>query len=155
MIVFGNLLSRALNVIPSTPIYWLKYNGRTINEMGIEVATYNTPVLINKASCQPIENREYESLKLNLQKKYLRVFATADISVFENTGSPDKIIYDKKSWTVVSNQRWNPYDSWNELICVQDKSDFSVIDDSGNLQIFDIENFFISGGKLSAVNPNE
>lgn len=125
MIAFGNLLRRALRNIPKTTVLWYKFSEKTINQMGVEVNDYDAPVTIEQASCQPIENREYEALKLNLQKKYMRVFATADINVFESAGSPDKIEYDGHKWTVVANQRWSPYDGWNELICVRDDTDIT------------------------------
>ena len=130
MIAFGNLIRRALRNIPKTTIQWYKFKGKAINEIGIEVNTYEPSVEISQASCQPIENREYEALKLNLQKKYIRVFATADINVFESAGSPDKIEYDNHKYTVVSNQRWSPYDGWNELICVQDDTDITISSNS-------------------------
>ena len=80
-----------------------------------------------------MNNREYAALNLNLQKRYITVFVSADATVFANAQNPDKIAYNGLFWTVLSNQRWYPYDNWNQLLCVEDKSDITLVDDNGNL----------------------
>ena len=130
---FNNLLSRALRNIPCTPIQWYKFHGSVINSMGRETTAYEQPIEVSNASAQPVNNREYEALNLNLQKRYIKVFVSADATVFANAQNPDKIAYNGLIWTVLSNQRWYPYDNWNQLLCVEDKSDITLVDGNGNL----------------------
>ena len=116
----GNLLTQALGVIPPTSIIWNPFLRKIINEIGIEQLQYGEDVFIENALVQPVSNKMKSELQLASEKEYIRVFASADILLFEKAKIADRIQWDSKEYTVIKNTRWHSYDGWNEIICVKE-----------------------------------
>ena len=117
----GNLLNQALGAIPPTSIVWKPYASKTINSLGVEVATYGADVAIDNAIVQPLSNKMRNELQLASEKEYIRVFVSADVALFEKARFADRILWNGNIYTVIKNTRWFVYDGWNEVICVREE----------------------------------
>ena len=120
--MLNNLLSVALNSIRRTPIQIMKYSAQTVGFGGIEQSTYSAPITVNDTIAQPVKNSDYARLGLDFQKAYFTFFVKSDaISLEDTNATPDKIIYNGKTWVVVKTKRWYPYDGWTQVIAVAEK----------------------------------
>lgn len=120
---FGNLLNQVLGVIPPTTIQWSPYKSKTVNSVGIEEVVYDTPITIDNAIVQPLSNKMRIELQLTSEREYIRVFASADVVLFEKARFADRIIWNGNTYTVIKNTRWFTYDGWNEVICVKEEDE--------------------------------
>lgn len=119
----SNLLKKALKLIPGESYQFLKYQGETINNLGIAVPSYAEAVTISPAHgmAQSPENSLYNQLGLSLDKNY-KIFYGA-VSIFGNEAQPqpDRFIYDGKVFETVRNTDWFNYDGWCGVLAVEIK----------------------------------
>lgn len=118
MIPGSNLLDLALSVISPQQVEYQQFLGRALNENGIEVATYATPITIS-GSLQPVPRRLYEQYGLNIDKTYYTLYTSGVIQDVTRNVSGDQMIYGGKTFTAESQNEWTPIDGWTGVFWVQ------------------------------------
>lgn len=120
-----NLLRKALRIIPGESYQYLKYQGEIINDFGISVPSYATPVTITPQNgiVQSPENSIYQQLGLSLDKNYKIFYGATSILGNEAQPQPDRFIYDGKTFETVRNTDWFNYDGWCGVLAVEIKRD--------------------------------
>lgn len=113
----NNLLEEALRVIPPTVFHLRKFAGNVENEMGYSVPAYGEPVEIS-GSVQPVSGMVYEQLGLHRDKNHKTFFGSKLMENLSHKGpeSPDIIIYESKTFEVVSAMDWYSYNGWTYVI---------------------------------------
>ena len=81
------------------------YDGTTTNEIGNEVLTYTAPVTYT-GSIQPVSNKMYEQLGLELQKNYKVVFCPQLLHSIAEKEVTGKIEYDGGTYDIIENKNW-------------------------------------------------
>lgn len=118
MIVPGsNLLSIALTVIAPTAIALSCAIGRTQNAVGEWVTTYAAQVPV-EGSWQPVDQTKYESLGLDLSKKYFMFYASEQIDSINRGESPDLAERNGRKYSAVGDVPWNDVDGWQSAMFV-------------------------------------
>jgi hypothetical protein len=120
--MFNNLLRQAFKLIPQQDFQYCKWESKTVNEQGIMINSYASPVSY-KGSIQAIDQALYEKLGLDFEKQYRMVYASVfmhgvDVSSEQNT--PDRLIFEGKNWKVIRNTPWYSADGWCGVLVVED-----------------------------------
>ena len=108
-------------MIPGESFEYLKYEGETVNALGVKVPTYADAVPVT-GSVQSPENSIYEQLGLSLEKNYKIFYASKDIKSNETQPQPDRFIYDNRTFETVRNTNWFLYDGWAGVLAVELKT---------------------------------
>ena len=116
--IAGNLLNRALKRVGSQTVQYMRFSGRTTNEIGLDVSTYAEPVNIT-GSVQAVPRSTYEQLGLDFQKRYIMIYTSAPVVDLQRDVSGDKISVGGKSYQVVSATDWLMMDGWQSVLCVE------------------------------------
>lgn len=117
--MFNNLLNQALTLIPKQKFTFCKYQGQTVNELGIKQEEYAAGIEF-EGSVQAIEQAMYEKLGLQWSKKYIQIYSSLDIRNTDNTQiSPDKVIWNGKEYIVTKVTNWYLQDGWTNIIAVE------------------------------------
>lgn len=117
--MFNNLLNQALSIIPKQSFTYIKYQGQTINELGIKQDVYDTAIEV-QGSVQAISQDMYEKLGLDWSKKYIQIYSSLDIRNTDNDQvSPDKIVWNGKNYLVTKATNWYQQDGWTNIIAVE------------------------------------
>lgn len=118
MIVPGsNLLAIALTVITPSEIALSRATGRVQNAVGEWVTTYAPQVPI-EGSWQPVDQTKYESLGLDLTKKYFTFYASEVINSINRGESPDLCERNGRKYSTVGDVPWNDVDGWQSALFV-------------------------------------
>lgn len=134
MASLGNLLKKALTVIPSETFQYRKVVSVATNEIGNTIATFsewqNTrgsvqPGLTFSFNARGISSMMDLKLAFKIgvdQSKDLITVFTKDIDLVNThfQEQPDQIKYDGRVFNIISVSNWLPYDSWKSLVCVED-----------------------------------
>lgn len=113
-----NLLKKALRLIPPEKFEYLKFEGQAVNDFGIEIPQYASPISL-KGSVQSPENSLYQQMGLDLDKNYKIFYAVQSIKGNEAEPQPDRFIYDNRTYEVVKNSDWFNYDGWCGVLAVE------------------------------------
>ena len=117
--MFGNLLNKALSIIPQQTFVYYKWKSNTVSSIGIKKDEYETPITLY-GSVQAIEQTMYDKLGLDWSKKYIHIYASANIRNTDNEQiSPDKIVWDNKEYLVTKCTNWYKQDGWVNIIAVE------------------------------------
>jgi len=118
MIVPGsNLLAIALTVIAPETIALYPATGRTQNSIGEWVTTYAAGLPV-EGSWQPIDQSKYESLGLDLSKRYFMFYASEDITGIVRNESPDIAERKGRKYSTVGDTPWYDVDGWQASMFV-------------------------------------
>lgn len=121
--MFGNLLNKALSIIPKQKFTFCKYQGQTVNEIGIKQDVYDTGIEC-EGSVQAVEQAMYEKLGLQWSKKYIQIYSSLDIrNTDADQVSPDKVIWNGKEYIVTKVTNWYLQDGWTNIIAVENKEE--------------------------------
>ncbi len=110
-----NLLKTALKVIASTPIVYYQALGRTLNAVGQDVTTYNSPLTL-LGSWQAVPRSLYEQYGLDLQKTYFNFFVSKELVDIERDVSNDLLVYQNNVYQCQSATEWFGIDGWIQMI---------------------------------------
>lgn len=113
-----NILSMALSVIASQPITYLAYVSRSTNTIGLQNAVYAAPVTIN-GSIQPVQRELMETLGLDLQRNYQRIFVPNQIIDIGRDVTSDKFQFQGVTYQGLSLTKWIGVDGWNECLVIE------------------------------------
>lgn len=117
--MFNNLLNQALTLIPKQKFTFCKYQGQTVNKLGIKQDVYAAGIEF-EGSVQAVEQAMYEKLGLQWSKKYIQIYSSLDIRNTDNDQvSPDKIIWNGKEYLVTKVTNWYLQDGWTNIIAVE------------------------------------
>lgn len=114
----SNLLRQALTVILRQNVAYLKANGRSLNNVGQFITTYDPQVVIF-GSFQPVPRQLYEQYGLDLQKNYYTLYAPNAIIDIARDVSNDLIKYNGIVFQCESNNDWFAPDGWKGVLCCQ------------------------------------
>lgn len=112
-----NLFAIASNVIATDTVLWAKFVSRELNELGNWINTYESPEEI-RCSVQPVEAREYQTLGLDLSKRYITIFTSHDVQHVKREAGPDRFIWNSAMWESVGGDDWFNQDGWRESLLV-------------------------------------
>lgn len=113
-----NLLSAALTLIPSVTFKYYKFKSNTINERGLDISTYESPITV-KGLIRPVPAEKYEELDLNLQREHIYVHVPKNVLSLRVQESPDKIEYNGAFYFVVQIVNWFNYNGWSSGIAAR------------------------------------
>ncbi len=114
----ANVLSLALSVIGKQCIKYYRFIGRETNEIGIDINHYAPPETLY-ASVQAVDRNMYPYLGLDFQKRYIRVYACAQLQDLARDRSSDQIEFNKQRYQLLSDADWYYIDGWDGALCVQ------------------------------------
>ncbi len=119
MIPGSNLLQQALSVIRPTTLNVYRYIDRSVNSIGLDVATYATPECI-EGSVQALDRGSYSRLGLDYAKRHILIWLTAgDLSDLNRGRAPDQIGFNGRRYEIVDETDWVPIDGWARVIAVE------------------------------------
>lgn len=102
--------------------YPISENDAVINEIGNEVVTLPDPV-IYIGSIQPVDNKLYEQLGLDLAKNYKIVFCPKLLLSLAEQTIPGKIKYDNAWFDIIENQNWWETNGYTKCVICEIKAD--------------------------------
>lgn len=97
---------------------FLKYKGTTIDMMGRDVPEFAEPIT-HTGSIQPVSNKMYEQMGLDLDKNYKTVFCSALMQSIAENIQPDRIIYDGRTFELVENKNWYETNGYTKVLMVE------------------------------------
>lgn len=118
MIPGSNLLNMAMGLIATQPVTWIRSTGRTQNALGQWVTAYAEPVVI-RASFQPLDGAKYETLGLDLEKRYFVLYTSAAVKSIERDESPDLVQFSGRRYQCEADAGdWLAIDGWRGVLCI-------------------------------------
>lgn len=128
MIPGSNLLNMAFSIIAKQSIIYYFANGRTLNNVGQDVTTYDVGIQV-LGSFQPVPRKLYQVYGLDLQKSYFTFYASKNIFDVNRDISGDQISFKGDRFQCESNNDWFAIDGWKGVLCVHigpDEGDSNV-----------------------------
>ena len=117
-----NIAMKATNPLGcNRPFTLYKYKRSILDEMGRDVAQYDGGVEYI-GSIQPVQNKLYEQLGLDLTKNYKTLYCSTLIEGLAEQAQPDRIIYDGLTYETVENQVWYESNGWTKAIICEVKA---------------------------------
>ena len=115
----SNLLQIAMSVInPTGDVFLRKYAGEVDNDFGVPIKSWEEPVPMMGCSAQPISFHDIQVLGLEVGKRYIRVWVSADAQATSRGSEGDQFIWGLELWTIVEPTYWIKQDGWNEVVAV-------------------------------------
>ena len=112
----SNILSQALTALRCSIIQYFAANGRTTNDVGQWLTTYNQPLTVY-GSFQPVPKRLYEQYGLDFAKSYYIFYSLERVIDIKRDVSNDQILYEGERFQCESNTGWFRADSWDAVLC--------------------------------------
>jgi len=116
----NNVLSMALSIIPRVPFMLKRFSSRTRSDIGLIVPTYSDPVEV-WGIVQAVDNSAYQQLGLEFGKNYISVWAEIAMQGIDKQEVADQIIYDSKTFNIITSTDWINYNGWSSVIAVEAK----------------------------------
>lgn len=129
MIPGSNVLNMAFSIIAKQSVIYYRFIGRTLNDVGQDVATYEPGSLL-KGSFQPVQRNLYEALGLDLQKEYYWFYVSKALMDVSRNVSGDQLAFQGNRFQCESSTDWFAMDGWLAILCVR------IGLDGGNLNLF-------------------
>lgn len=114
----ANLLISALSIIQPQPFEYLKFAGRTTNDIGIDVPSFD-PSETMTGSIQAVSRTLYQVMGLDWKKNYIVIYSVGAITGVERDSSGDRVRFNGKTFQVLSENDWQPMDGWQGSLCVE------------------------------------
>lgn len=113
----SNLLLQAFRLLRPTKIDYFVFSGRTLNAVRNWQSSFGaaTPIY---CAVQPVQQNTYKQFGLDLQKKYVTVWAAKDIIDISRDTSGDRFIYKGRLYQLESENTWVDEDGWDKCIAV-------------------------------------
>lgn len=115
-----NLLDVALSVIGSQEVLYYQYAGRTLNSMGVYVASFVDPAIdVYEGSIQPVNRSVYAERGLDLEKNYVSWFLPfIDAQDLVRDQAGDQFEYNGRRYQMKGKTDWFMQDGWVEMLGV-------------------------------------
>lgn len=120
MIPGSNLFRQAIRLIAPMEIQYLKFLGRTQNQVRVWVSNY-APAVPIWASVQAVQRSSYNALGLDFQKNYIKIFADVDVVDLQRDSAGDQYIYNSKIYQIEDQTSWFVMDGWASVMAVEVK----------------------------------
>ena len=135
MVTGWDLLKQASDLIPTQAVQYRKHTGgATINDFGIDVPQYASATSIKGVHVQAMPSKMYAQLGLQPGRNARRVFINADLQGMESQfEGGDLLIFEGRTWKIVSVDDWYGYDGWKALSVVEEKTYPEVVVSSGGV----------------------
>lgn len=119
MIIPGiNLLNIAMTVIAKQTVNYYKNTGVTIDRIGVDVPTFNSPVPM-QGSVQAVQRDKYVQYGLDLQKNYVIFYTSGCVTDLQRMVSGDEFEYGGKRFKCESEVDWSAIDGWTGVLSVE------------------------------------
>jgi len=112
-----NLLNQALAQHKKTKAEWHPMKERTLDDRGVYVNTYCSPVTIY-GSFQPMSMNTIKALGLDLTKQYYVLYTSNPVLPVVKTSS-DRIVIQCREFEILSVVDWFDYDGWRQVNLVE------------------------------------
>lgn len=114
-----NLLALANRAIGFSSCVHKRWRGNAEDDAGIVDPQYYPDEPI-KASIQPVPRTMIELLGLDVQKDYVTIYTTADVTVrdTERNVSGDLVLFDGNTYQAESNTKWVAQNGWRGTVFV-------------------------------------
>jgi hypothetical protein len=116
-----NVLTTAMTVIPPEELQYERWQGNTINSIGLDVASYAEAVMIKGSIQHHVSEKMYQAYGLSLNKHYALVDVPAELYGSQENLTPDRLTFHNNTWIVLKNNNWYIYNGWVKLIVVAEK----------------------------------
>lgn len=113
----SNVLLEAFAAVDPQSIQYLAFQGRAQSASYRYVSEYSDPVPI-LASVQMVPRSMYLQYGLNVQKRYIKVFAAIDAVDVQRDTSSDRFIWSGGLYQIDSNNDWFVQDGWMSCIAI-------------------------------------
>lgn len=114
----SNLLNRALSRIAAQQITYFKFNGTTVNSVGVMNTDYAVPRII-AGSVQPVPRALYDKYGLLFDKNYVTIYVSKNALDVAADIAGDQFAYNGKRYQAESKTDWFAQDGWDAILCVQ------------------------------------
>ena len=113
-----NLLNIASRVLRYESITYTPFLGRTLNERGRYVNSYDTAISI-KASVQPVPREIYPQMGLDFNKDYITIWTSEDIKDLMRNRASDLVQWRGYNWSIMKESEWFQIDGWDSVIAIK------------------------------------
>jgi hypothetical protein len=117
MVPGSNLLKRAARLIRLSPVQYYQFNSRVLNTARQWVASFDAPITL-PASVQAVPRETYAQLGLDLQRNYVKIFASINAVDLSRDSSGDQFVADGMLYQIESQNTWYLRDGWVECLAV-------------------------------------
>ena len=114
----SNLLRQARKVIKFNGIKYVKFEGKTLDDQRDYVNNYAEPVDL-QASVQAVQLDKYQELGLDLQHKYIKIWASENLIDLDRDYSGDKFVWNREEYQLVGDTNWFLQDGWASALGVK------------------------------------
>lgn len=114
----GNILALANRVISPQGVQYRPFVGRVLNSVGVYVATYAFPRVI-QANIQPVPRSRYEEMGLSFQKNYATIYVQKNLIDIARDVAGDEFWFNGALYQAESRTAWFGLDGWDAVLCVQ------------------------------------
>lgn len=121
MRALGNLLLKALKLIPPTPVEYSSFLNMQITPWGAAVPQYAEAVKVKRALIQSLNSTTKSQLGLTLSVEYKLLHIPADLEGVSRKISGDKVEYRNRVYIVDQVLNNYEYDNWDRLVLVEQK----------------------------------
>lgn len=113
-----NLLEDALSLIDAQPFDYLKFAGRTTNDIGIDVPAYD-PAVTLYGSIQAVPRSLFQVMGLDWKKNHIMIYSSSDLTGIQRDSSGDRVEFNGRTFQGLSENDWTPIDGWSGVILVE------------------------------------
>ncbi len=118
MIPNANILKMAMSVIARQSFVYYAFNGREVNDIGLDIATYLSPQTLY-GSIQAVPQNVYQQYGLDFQRNYIMIYIEKDLLDIRRDVSGDKVVFASNEFQCVSKTDWFPIDGWVSMLAVE------------------------------------
>lgn len=116
--VIGNIFALAMSVIPQQSATLYRWQGRAVNERGLDVDAFGPPEALAGCSIQPVDRSRYGYFGLDAGKSYLTVYSAAKVGDLTRNENPDQIEYAGRRYRVMNRSEWHAPAGYNGMLIV-------------------------------------
>lgn len=108
---FGNLLNRALTVLPKQTVMYSAFASKVTNEIGLDVSTFAAAVPL-VGSFQPVPRSKLQNMGLDYNKSYCQFYTSTHMRDLQRDMTGDQFTFAGTTYQVMSNTDWFNIDGW-------------------------------------------
>jgi hypothetical protein len=114
----GNLLNKALTLIPKQSFQYFANTGRILQPNGQYLAIYASPRALT-GSVQPVPKTLYEKYGLEFNLNYFTFFVSRNAMDVTRNLSGDAFFYNDDYFQCEQKTDWFAYDGWVSILAIQ------------------------------------
>lgn len=118
MPILGNLLNKALTLIPGQYGLLYQFTGNTDNGRGQKVSTFAAPITVY-GSFQAVPRNLYERMGLEFKNVYYMLFTSDEGKGLARGERGDQLEIIGKRFQIQAEGGWKPIDGWGGLLMIE------------------------------------